>query len=246
MDSHAFIKIAKTAITWFFPFTCILCREKTRREIDLCLDCEKNLPWLGNQVCIHCALPLYIGTNTICGSCLKKPLPFYKTCILFSYTGPIRKLIAGIKFQQCLLYTNILGNLLAEKLVLFYQKDQLPNLIVPVPLHKKRLRERGFNQAMELARPIQKKLKIPIDYKICQRIRSTAAQSTLPAKQRRTNVKNAFAIQKQKNIANQHIALLDDVMTTGHTLTELSRSLYDAGVKRIDVWCCARTYLGSF
>ncbi len=85
-----------------------------------------------------------------------------------------------------------------------------------------------------------------IDYKSCLRVRNTLAQSELPANQRRTNVKNAFALQIHKNLLNQHIALLDDVMTTGHTLTELSRILYDAGVKRIDVWCCARTYLDSF
>jgi ComF family protein len=246
MDINTFIKRTTAEITHcFFPFTCILCSEKTGQDIDLCLDCEKNLPWL-SHVCIHCAAPLLFETNCICGACLKKPLPFDKTYILFSYTGAIRKLITGLKFQQRLLYANILGNLLAKKLKLLYQKEHLPQLIIPVPLYKTRLRERGFNQTMELARPIKEKLKIPIDYKSCQRVRSTAAQSTLPANQRATNVKNAFAIQKQKNLINQHIALLDDVMTTGHTLTELSRALYDAGVKRIDVWCCARTYLGSF
>ena len=246
MDIHALIKSVTTGIThWFFPFTCILCSEKTMREIDLCLDCEKNLPWL-SHVCIHCAAPLLFTTDSICGACLRKPFPFYKTCILFSYTEAIRKLITGLKFQQRLLYANILGNLLAEKLISLYEKEHLPNLIIPVPLYKTRLRERGFNQTMELARPINKKLKIPIDYKSCQRVRSTAAQSTLPANQRASNVSNAFAIQKQQNLLNQHIALLDDVMTTGHTLIELSRALYDAGVKRIDVWCCARTYLGSF
>lgn len=229
---------------WFFPYTCILCSEKTRREIDLCSDCEKNLPWLHQKICIHCAAPLLLETNSICGACLKNPLPFYKTCILFSYTHAIKKLIIGLKFQQRLLYANILGSLLMEKVEQLYQKEDLPPLIIPVPLYKKRLRERGFNQAIEIARPINKKLNIPIDYKSCSRIRNTVAQSTLPANQRATNVKNAFAI--QRSLSSQHIALLDDVMTTGHTLIELSRALYDAGVKRIDVWCCARTYLGSF
>ncbi|MES2141340.1 MAG: ComF family protein [Pseudomonadota bacterium] len=246
MDISACIKKAKVEVKhWLFPFTCILCCEEARREIDLCLDCEKNLPWL-DHICTHCAAPLCLEANAICGTCLKKPFPFYKTYILFSYTEPIRKLITGIKFQQRLLYANILGNLLAEKIELSYQEEQLPHVIIPVPLHKKRLRERGFNQAMEIARPIQKKLKIPIDYKSCQRVRNTVAQSTLLANQRSTNVKKAFAITEQKNVINKHIALLDDVMTTGHTLIELSSSLYDAGVKRIDVWCCARTYLGSF
>ena len=246
MDMLTWLRIAKKElIDRILPYTCILCSEETKRTVDLCLDCEKNLSWLGH-VCIHCAASLPLETNAMCGACLKKPFPFYKTCIPFSYTGAIRKLISGLKFQQRLLYATILGNLLAEQIKLRYQNEHLPNLIIPVPLHTKRLRGRGFNQVMEIARPINKKLKISIDYKSCLRVRNTLAQSELPAGQRRTNVKNAFALQKQKNLLNQHIALLDDVMTTGHTLTELSRILYDAGVKRIDVWCCARTYLNSF
>lgn len=245
MDIRPFIKIVNIEMTyWLFPSICILCHEKTKRIIDLCVDCEKNLPWLA-RVCIHCAIPLRSTINFICGSCITKPLPFYKVCVFFSYTDAIRKLITGLKFQQRLLYASVLGSLLAEKLKVRYQEDCLPSFIIPVPLHKKRLRERGFNQAMELARPISKKLGIPIDYKSCQRIRHTAAQSTLLAKHRVMNVKNAFAIRKHKNPSYQHIALLDDVMTTGHTLIELSRTLYHAGVKRIDVWCCARTYLDN-
>lgn len=246
MDISTWIRIAKKELIHrILPFICILCSEKTTRGIDLCLDCEKNLSWLGHA-CIHCATPLYIEANNICGACLKKPFPFYKTCIPFSYTGVIRKLIAELKFQQRLLYATILGSLLVEHIRLTYQKEHFPHLIIPVPLHKKRLCQRGFNQVMEIARPINKKLKIPIDYKSCLRVRNTLSQSELPANQRRTNIKNAFALQTQTNLFNQHIALLDDVMTTGHTLTELSRILYDAGVKRIDVWCCARTYLDSF
>lgn len=246
MDISTWIRIAKKELIYsILPFTCILCSEETKRAIDLCLDCEKDLPRL-SHVCIHCAAPLDIETNTICGACLKKPFPFYKTCIPFSYTGAIRSLITGLKFQQRLLYATILGNLLAKQIRLSYQKEYFPHLIIPVPLHKKRLRQRGFNQVMEIARHINKTLNISIDYKSCLRIRNTLAQSELPANQRRTNVKNAFALQTQKNLLNQHIALLDDVITTGYTLTELSRILYDAGVKRIDVWCCARTYLDSF
>lgn len=247
LSNNTLTKLVKQGLTCcFFPFTCILCSEKTKREIDLCLDCEKNLPWL-SHVCIHCATPLIFEKNIVCGNCLKKPFPFYKTCILFSYSKAVRKLITGLKFQQRLLYARILGNLLAERLSLFYYNERLPDLIIPVPLYKVRLRKRGFNQAMELARPIAKKLQIPIDYKSCQRVRNTAAQSTLPANQRYINVKNAFLIKNQQALLiDLHVALLDDVMTTGHTLIELSRAFYNAGVKRIDVWCCARTNLGSY
>lgn len=187
--------------------------------------------------------PLAFPTQSACGTCLKKPLPFHKLYVFFSYTEIIKKFVIGLKFQQRLVYAHILGALLAEKISSQYQNEKLPDIIIPIPLHKKRLNERGFNQVIELARPISKKLNIPIDYKRCKRIVNTAAQSKLPANQRSNNMKNAFVA--HRNLAYQHIALLDDVITTGHTITEMSRALYNVGVKRIDVWCCARTYLGG-
>ena len=231
-------QINKGIIHCFFPYHCIFCNDKTNRDLDLCIECEKSLPWLKN-VCNYCAAPLDFTTQSACGACLKKPLPFYKLCILFSYTDIIKKLVTGLKFQQQLIYAHILGTLLAEKINSQYQSEKLPDIIIPIPLHKNRLYERGFNQAIELARPISKKLNIPIEYKRCKRVINTTAQSKLLANQRANNMKNAFVA--HQDLAYQHIALLDDVMTTGHTLIEMSRALYDVGVKRIDVWCCART-----
>ncbi len=224
------------------PYYCILCNDKANRELDLCIDCEELLPWLKN-VCSYCAAPLALPAQSACGSCLKEPLPFHKLYVFFSYTEIIKKLVTGLKFQQRLIYAHILGTLLAEKINSQYKEEKLPDIIIPVPLHKKRLYERGFNQAIELARPISKKLNIPIGYKRCKRVINTVAQSNLPANLRSNNVKNAFIA--YQDLANQHIALLDDVMTTGHTLIEMSRALYYVGVKKIDVWCCARTYLNG-
>lgn len=235
-------QINKVIVRCFLPYDCILCGDKANRELDLCIECEKYLPWLKN-VCIYCGAPLALPALSPCGDCLKKPLPYHKLCVFFSYTEIIKKLVTGLKFQERLVYAHVLGTLLADHISSHYQAEKLPDIIIPVPLHKKRLHERGFNQAIELARPISKKLNIPIEYKRCKRIVNTAAQSTLPANQRPNNVKNAFVA--HKSLANQHIALLDDVMTTGHTLIEMSRALYYVGVKRIDVWCCARTYLSG-
>jgi ComF family protein len=235
-------KLNKGITHGFFPYYCILCNDKANRELDLCMECENFLPWLKN-VCISCAVPLALPTQSICGACLKKPLPFHKLLVFFSYTEIIKKLVTGIKFQQRLIYAHILGTLLAEKISSQYQSEMLPDIIIPVPLHKKRLYGRGFNQVIELARPISKKLNIPIGYKRCKRVINTTAQSNLPANQRSNNVKNAFVA--HQDLAQQHIALLDDVMTTGRTLIEMSRALYYVDVKRIDVWCCARTYLGG-
>ncbi len=242
MNINSLLKqINKRISHCLFPYHCILCHGKSDRNLDLCIECEQSLPWLKN-VCNYCSAPLVIP-QTVCGRCLNKTFPFDKLSIFFSYTEIIKKMIIGLKFQQRLIYAHILGTLLAEKISSEYQNENLPDIIIPVPLHKKRLSERGFNQAIELARPISKKLNIRIGYKCCKRVINTAAQSTLPANQRSTNVKNAFSA--KKNLEKQHIALLDDVMTTGHTLIEISRALHDVGVKRIDVWCCARTYLSA-
>jgi ComF family protein len=132
---------------------------------------------------------------------------------------------------------------LRHKIILSYHNQPLPSLIIPVPLHPKRLRERGFNQALEIAKPISKKLKIPIDKKSCYRIRHTAAQSGLSQSDRLKNLANAFEMKKP--LIAKHIALIDDVMTTGQTLMELANLLYKNGVEKIDIWCCAKTFLSQ-
>jgi ComF family protein len=213
-----------------------MCGDPAKQEIDLCQPCQQELPWL-EQVCNRCALPL---TNaTTCGSCLQQEPPFSKTLALWHYQSPIDHFIAGLKFNHHLVYARLLGKLLSKGLQSHYQHQALPECIIPVPLHVKRLQERGFNQALEIARSIAKKLKLKIDFKSCQRTRATEAQSALPAKQRHRNVKNAFTV--TNSFHYKHVALIDDVITTGHTISELSSVLREAGVEQIDVWCCART-----
>lgn len=146
-----------------------------------------------------------------------------------------------LKFNHALLNARILGELLAEKIHLWYQQQPLPEFIIPMPLHTKRLKERGFNQALEIARPISSSLGIPIDKTSCQRIKHTFAQATLHADQRQANIKKAFKV--TSDLANKHIAVLDDVITTGNTITEFCRTLKKAGAGKIDVWCCARALL---
>lgn len=118
------------------------------------------------------------------------------------------------------------------------QTADRPDLILPVPLHKARYRQRGFNQAIEIARIVGRELQTPLDLTSCKRNRDTPHQTRLPAKKRRKNLKNAFSIIKP--IHAQHIAILDDVMTTGSTAHELAYVLKKAGVGRVDVWVCAR------
>jgi ComF family protein len=140
-----------------------------------------------------------------------------------------------LKFNAQYKNARLLGLLLAEGL---RQTPQLPDCLIPVPLHKARYRERGFNQSIEIARTAGKALQIPVDVHSCIRHRDTPHQTQLTAKQRRKNMKNAFSIRQA--IPARHIAIIDDVMTTGSTVHELAAVLKKAGVARVDVWVCAR------
>ncbi len=125
--------------------------------------------------------------------------------------------------------------MLADKLI---KLEDQPDIIIPVPLHPSRYRERGYNQSLEIARTVSKRLELPLDYRHCIRTHATHSQTELTALQRRSNMRKAFAILKP--IPYEHVAILDDVVTTGATVNELAKVLRKSGVKRIDVWACAR------
>lgn len=249
---------------YLLPSACVLCCHPTQNTFSLCAYCQQNLPSLSHycQICGN-ILPAYPTTSLLgtyradakpinqyqetpqlvtCGACLHRPPPYDRTYTLFAYEQPIIKLITGLKFHGQLSYASILGHLLAKKIQSLWYRDQLlPACILPVPLHPLRLRERGFNQALEIARPISKICRIPIDYHGIQRTKHTTPQHRLPATTRYLNIQHAFC--KIKNYQGQHIAVLDDVITTGHTITECCKVLKQAGARRIDIWCCAHSYM---
>jgi ComF family protein len=153
----------------------------------------------------------------------------------FLHQGAIRHLIKALKFNADYKNARLLGLLLAEHLK---QSTEKPDCLLPVPLHKARYRQRGFNQSIEIARHVAKELQIPLDLTSCQRNRDTPHQTGLPAKQRRKNLSNAFSLINP--VKSDHVAILDDVMTTGSTTHELAKLLKKSGVRRVDVWVCAR------
>jgi ComF family protein len=170
----------------------------------------------------------------LCGNCLADP-PAYDTVYApYIYQGAMRYLILGLKSGAEYKNARSLGLLLAKGL----QNTTRPDCILPVPLHKVRYRQRGFNQVIEIARTVSKELQLPLDLDSCVRHRDTPHQTRLTAKQRRKNIKNAFTVLKP--VQARHIAIIDDVMTTGSTVHELARVLKKAGVARVDVWVCAR------
>jgi len=219
------------------PIRCHICQKPSNNSLPLCALCKKNLPYLHNT-CYQCALPLPENTPTTqCAKCLKKPPHFDRTIALFRYEESIIQLITSLKFNKDLVAAKLLGRLFIESLEC--SNGMLPDLIIPVPLHKKRLRKRGFNQALEIAKPIAKKFKIPMSRNHCIRKMNTPPQMDLPANERHKNVRNAFEIKKPIKV--NHVVIMDDVITTGSTANELSRVLKKSGVKNISVWCCART-----
>lgn len=230
-------KCIKIIQSWFYPAVCALCGMAGDGGFDLCAACRSDLPY-NAMACSRCALPLTgnVTPDALCGHCLRHPPAYQRTLAPFRYAPPLDHLLQRLKFNGKLVHARLLGALMAEHLA--QRLTLLPERIIPVPLHRARLAERGFNQALELARPIARRLGVALDYTSCERLRATAAQSRLPAAQRRANVRNAFRVNGA--ITARHVAVVDDVVTTGNTVNELARALRRAGVKTVEIWACAR------
>lgn len=222
----------KIAHYWLMPPACVLCHGPGAAGRDLCLGCEADLPYL-TIACQRCAMPLPMAG--ICGACQQDPPPFDATRALFHYREPVNHLIQRLKFNRKLYVARLLSDLLAQQLAGVWPR---PEAIIPIPLHPLRLRQRGFNQALELARPVAEALSVPLLPQACFRERDTPAQSGLDAVARHRNLKGAFKVAPALNL--RHIALVDDVMTTGSTVAVVAQALRQAGVERVDVWVVAR------
>lgn len=220
------------------PGICLLCGVKTYRRLDLCHYCESDLPWLKHS-CIRCALPLP-QHQSICGKCQTNSPAWNRLFCPFTYAPPVDYLIHQLKYRHNLVAGQVMGSLLAMHIKLQSGSNApLPQFIVPVPLHRNRLKERGYNQAVELANVISDLLQIPVDTRVCRRIKDTPAQQFLSRSERKTNIKGAFSL--EKSVSGCHVALVDDVMTTGSTVTEICQLLLEAGTQTIDVFSVART-----
>lgn len=229
---------SKKILNILYPRRCLLCGAGGDGERDLCSPCADNLPH-NHHPCAICALPLPAGapTGSLCGHCNRKRPEFDRCYAALGYdrlTGP---LVSRLKFNRRLNHAGLLSGLLCDYLEL--QQAPMPELILPVPLHVQRLRERGYNQAVEIGRHVGRHFRIPVSLHHCQRIKATPAQTGLDRKARRKNLRNAFEMTRP--IDGMSIALLDDVMTTGTTASELARQLKRSGASRVDVWTVART-----
>jgi len=217
------------------PPHCLLCGQVGSGERDLCAACAADL--LRNVVCCpRCALPLATPAP-LCGECLQREPPFTTASVPFVYAAPLDQLVTHLKFGRSLAAGRVLAELWINALTV--APPPLPAALIPVPLHAQRLRERGYNQALELARPLAKTFAIALRDDVLVRTRATAAQSNLDAPERQRNLRGAFAAVDAAPVP-AHVAVIDDVMTTGATLRECARVLLGAGAARVDVWALAR------
>ena len=216
-----------------WPSRCLVCEEAGLDGMDLCGACERALPRMG-AACRGCALPLPVGG--VCGACLRLTSPLQEVHAACLYAAPLDRLLPRFKFHDDLAAGRLLSQLMSESFAALPR----PDVLVPVPLHLGRLRSRGYDQALELARPLARALDIPLRTRWLVRRRATAPQSERDAMARRRNMRNAFAVREGACVA-AHVTLIDDVMTTGATLRAAAHALRRAGALRVDAWVCART-----
>ncbi len=214
---------------------CYLCAAPATNG--LCHDCLKRLPWNGH-CCAGCAIPLPPDATGLCGRCGRRPHRWIDSSTLpLRYEAQVIQLVTGFKFNGRLSYGHLLGELLCNSVL--HGSPARPERLIPVPLHPRRLRQRGFNQSLELAKQLSRRLELPLDKRSCHRVRDTDPQVSLEKGARRKNMRGAFVLSRP--IQAHHVALIDDVVTTGSTVNELARLLKRSGVERVDVWGVART-----
>ena len=233
MDKASLLQPWHMLSHWLLPPGCLLCGAPGGHGMDLCAACAAELP-RNRACCARCALPLPVPA-ALCGACQRRAPPWQAAWAPFRYGWPLDRLESRFKFGRDLAAGRVLAML--------WQREPAPlpepELLLPVPLHRARLRRRGYNQALELAKPLACHLGVPLRHDVLQRLRSTDAQTELDAAARRRNVRGAFTVREGIALP-PHVAVLDDVMTTGATLAECSRVLKRAGVRRVDVWALAR------
>jgi ComF family protein len=223
----------KVSAARFWPLgqDCLLCGAAAR-DSAICAACDEALPRIG-AACARCAVPL--ERASLCGECLRRPPHFDAALAVFEYRFPLDRLLQRFKYSADL----AVGDWLALQLAARVNDAARPDLVVAVPLTARRLRRRGFNQAMELARVVAKRIGVRRSIDALARVRDTEPQPGLGRSARRANLRGAFRCDAQ--VDGEHVALVDDVVTTGATADAIAGALKAAGAARVSLWSVART-----
>lgn len=216
---------------------CLLCAAAEGGTYGLCHACIQHLPWHNAPQCPQCAL---ISDGQLCGQCLNAPPYFDATYALFCYEYPLDRLLQRYKYQASLSLAHTFASFFINHGIHAAAFSRfVADLIIPMPMHQARLKERGFNQALEIARIVSRRGSIKLDFQACQRTRLTPPQASLPLKERIHNMRGAFEC--QRDLQGLNILLIDDVMTSGASLNELAKTLKQAGAAHVECWVVART-----
>ncbi len=226
-----FAAALKSLANALLPQSCVLCGDPANDT--LCPGCCGDLPVLAAPRCPICALPTPLGN--ICGGCLAEPPHFDATLACFAYDYPLDRLLQSLKYAGGLQLAAFFGRALAGLAA------PGGDLMLPVPLHRSRLAERGYNQALEIARGPARKWAVPLDPWCIERRVQGRNQADLPWRERSKNVRKAFGVRAKSSLDGQHVLLVDDVMTTGATLNELARLLKRNGASKVTNCVVART-----
>ena len=211
--------------------SCVFCAAPS--HADICADCDRELPRI-TAACRWCGIPFEGGE--LCGDCLTDPPAFARCIAPLRYEAPVSHLLGAFKYRGNLSYGRILSELLIERL---RQEPFEVDTIVPVPLHWRRRWRRGFNQAELIADELSRALDLPMQTRWLRRTRSSPPQQSLAAEARGKNLRDAFCCDNK--VRDLHIAVVDDVVTTGATANAIARCLLAAGAASVEIWCLART-----
>jgi len=222
-----------------FPGACLLCDLSLPpgQDLDLCAHCRAALPWIVDA-CTRCGLPLPAGDASPCRHCRDQPPPYAITIAPLRYEEPVAHWIRRLKDHMGMVEGRTLGLLLADAAAAAYSHGAAPDALIPVPLTTGRLARRGHNQALALALPVARRLRIPVLRTAARRVRRTPPQRGLKLEERLHNLTGAFAT--RRDLSGWRIGIVDDVLTTGTTVAELTRTLIAAGATEVHVLCAAR------
>ena len=239
------VSLIETFFQFFLPSRCHCCErflEGGRKGI--CADCLAGIRWIEPPFCSVCGTPFSSREveNHPCGTCITNEKYFTMARALGYYEGPLQEAIHRWKYQGTTSLTPLFGEWMAEALQRYWQPGP-PDLLVPVPLHTKRLRERGFNQALLLAREISQHTGIPYHKRILRKKKPTLPQVNLRGSEREKGVRGAFQRIEKEGLDGKSILLVDDVYTTGATVNECSKVLLAGGAKRVDVLTLAHAMM---
>lgn len=225
-------QLLNRVIDFVLPPRCVNCGST---GVVLCVDCVKLVSFIEEPVCEICGEPL--RKKGLCARCQENVLSIHKIRAAVYFRDPIPHVIHQFKYHNVFALADALSSLMHQQ---WFRWFASVDLIIPIPLHKKRLQERGYNQSTLLARPLAKQIKAEFNEPILKRVTYTQPQAQLTALEREANVRNVFEITNQKIVRNKHILLVDDVCTTGATLDSAAQALLNCGASQVSAYCLSR------